>query len=165
MRKIKLNSIVFNIDSFKDISDEDGVKYQFSIISTGERDFQLTKAILGKKNLTYQMEDENELNVKVSSYSYTDNGDIDDFTESRFDITIKEYNEDEEHSPTAALAMEIFDLNNKFDTLVSLLESKELIKTSEFEELNSERFKNMKKNDLSDFVKRVFGVEVNGNDK
>ena len=160
MKNIKLNSINFDVINFKDVSEADLQKYEFSIKTIGEREYYITKEVLGKNKLTYQFEDR-ELITKVNSCSYTRPQEFNDDTTVYFHVTIKEYNSsDEKLGPTSLLAIEIFDMNCKIDALVNVLEKKGITDKEYFEKSKLDYMKNIGNEGIKSYIKRVLHEDV-----
>jgi hypothetical protein len=165
MDTIKLNNIDFNVYNFKQSEHEDLFEAEFSIISIGDREFYLTKEVLSKKDLKLIL-NENEIDVRVVSYSYQQPNELDSDTNVSFAVKLKELKEDDVESVNVGLITEAMRVNSIISALIKFCDEKGIFSKEEFQSYYGEYKKERDSTeDLSNFLKRVFNYDIESSEK
>lgn len=160
MIAVLLNGIDFNVENFSE-DENDGLSiWEFSIFSISDRDYYLTKEILGKKNVTFEVNGQ-EKDVRVKSYSYRSPEELNSNTRVQFNVTLEEKSEDDVIDTNAGLTFEAFRVNHIIKALVKLVEEKGIFAEEEFKEYYDNNYLTSvdKEKEMNVFMKRVFNYE------
>jgi len=159
MKKIILNGIEFNVNDLNEFEDEGRLKLEFTIVSEGDREYHLVKELLSKSKIKYENE-ENIIKMRMLSLSHQSPNELTTSTKAEFLVTLVQWIEDDDPSPTANLAIEMFKAEQKFNFLLDLLSEKGILDKTEFDKGFSSYFKSLNRKTLSDFTERVFGKRI-----